>query len=412
MQWKFEGQASTLERSLVLRVRTGLESIADSLTVVGGATAPGAKTVVNGAIANLEALRGRLVKSKPLSRKYVSDELHRAIRSIEGAPNFRKVARIVPYSIAPVGRETPSLALPRSPMLVDAVAALRHYVEDHFNAPPALPPAPNALDGVPSPVDYAWEGGKITLGPNAASAPVFPFSNAQRDHAQRLEACLVQAQDLAGDLARRRWQVREDYEIEVSRYVSRLPTDTNSGNILLADAAARTLRDIFEAEMDFLPPPFAARLKSFLQQHIALRPFYPEVDGFYRAVQSGRLEEPLPLDAVDAFVGVVRDHTPVLFTPSVLGAISETASTENAELASAVKTSGSEIIAPPSDPLGRLNPAKAHDFLLAGAINRLWKVFRAGEQVHSAAESWLATYTALSGPVAEILRWIQRFKGH
>jgi hypothetical protein len=275
----------------------------------------------------------------------------------------------------------------------------------------SLPPMPEAVENVPSPIEYVWSAGKIVVGSNSGNLPVFPNVTAERDHSRRLEACAVHVQDLIGDLSSRRWQVREDYAIELKRYLDRLPKEIGSGNILLTDAAARVLREMFYAEHGILPVPFSARLKNVLQHHIALRPFYPELKDFYRAVQTGRIDDPLPLDAVSDVISVVRAQTPTVFDESVSGAIDEASSPEPQVAPVKHDVGGSDDISPPPDPLGELDPTKAHDLQTAGWINSLWKVFRSGATIHAATEEWTATYRSLSDPIRQILDWLNQFLG-
>jgi hypothetical protein len=76
----------------------------------------------------------------------------------------------------------------------------------------------------------------------------------------------------------------------------------------LADAEARRVRDLWVNDLDSISAGLASLLKIFLEQHIGLRPYYPEIEKFYRDVQTGRIETPLPQDAVDGFVKGVRDN--------------------------------------------------------------------------------------------------------
>jgi hypothetical protein len=66
---------------------------------------------------------------------------------------------------------------------------------------------------------------------------------------------------------------------------------------------------------------------------------------------------------------------------------------------------------PPPDPLGQLDPTKAHDYQAAGMVNKLWQVFVAGEKVAAATEGWRATYHSLAPPVSQILDWLRQFLG-
>src|SRR4030095_7556071 len=112
-------------------------------------------------------------------------------------------------------------------------------------------------------------------------------------HANRLDACRTLSGDLAHALSAKKYNARSDYAETLGKYAQRLPQQPGDGNILLADAAARTLRDMFAAEVDILPIGLAAGLKTLLEQHIGLRVYYPEIEQFYRDVQTGHIEAPL-----------------------------------------------------------------------------------------------------------------------
>ncbi len=269
------------------------------------------------------------------------------------------------------------------------------------------------LEDVPSAFGFAWsERNTVILEASSADQPSFPFRSSLEDHARRLETSRVLAEDLASDLEARRLNVRDDYQAELRRYAARLPHRIGEGNVLLADAAARTLRDLFAAEADLLPAPFASRLKTVLEQHIGLRAYYPEIAVFYRDVRSGRLEAPLPLDAVEGVIRTVRAHTPGLFDPSVQSAIGEAAAPAPvADAARDAPPAEPGQPAPPPDPLGELEAGKSHDFQAAGVVNKLWQVFEAGEKLPKAAAGWRETYDALAPHVEPVLEWLHGFLG-
>lgn len=281
------------------------------------------------------------------------------------------------------------------------------------NAAQPLPSVrPKSLSGVPSVFGYGWsESRTIVVRPSSADVPRFPFPSSERDHAHRLGACRVLAEDLIADLRRQCWNVRDDYRLELKKYVDRLPDAANGGSILLADAAARSLRDLFAAEVDILPPPLGARLKTVLEQHMGLRPYYPEIEIFYRDVQAGHLNAPLPLDAVEGVVRAVQKHTPDIFDPSVVSAIDEGSRPARTFVHEESKATPVAQPAPPRDPLGELDISKAHDFQVAGIVNNLWRVFAAGEKIHNAGGAWRATYDALAPPVGQVLNWLRSFLG-
>lgn len=218
------------------------------------------------------------------------------------------------------------------------------------------------------------------------------------------------ARDLAKNATAGKYQIRKDYGESLSRYDERLPTRIGEGNILLADAEARTLRQLFTAEAAILSAPFAARLKTLLEQHYGLRVFYPEIARFYSDVKSGTIEKPLPQDAVDGFMEGVRANTPEIFDPSVTTAVDETAAPPPAiappEDAPPVEPS---MPAPLADPLGELDPKKSRDYSIAGAINELWKAFRQGETTVKNAKAWNEAFRFLSEKVPPILDWLHQF---
>jgi hypothetical protein len=180
------------------------------------------------------------------------------------------------------------------------------------------------IENVPSPFAFQLsDEGNIALVESFSNIPAFPNATSDRHHADRLDACRVLAGDLVSDLSSQKFQARSEYSEVLRRYEVRLPYGPNSGNILLADAEARTLRNLFAAEADILSVPLASKLKTFLEQHMGLRVFYPEITHFYRDVQSGRIDLPLPLDAVEAFVREIKANTPNVFDASVTSALRE-----------------------------------------------------------------------------------------
>jgi hypothetical protein len=183
---------------------------------------------------------------------------------------------------------------------------------------------------------------------------------------------------------------------------------------MLADAQARMLRSLFAAEAAELSAGFTSQLKVFLEHHIGLRVFYPEIERFYRDVQSGRIEDPLPLDAVEGFLEAVRSHTPSVFDPTISDNLEGSAQAPppigQPSSASLLPVDESHPV-PPKDPLGDLAPRKAWDFTVAGAVNGLWKAFLTGEKTYKAFEGWRSAGEALAPTVAKILEWLQHFQG-
>jgi hypothetical protein len=217
------------------------------------------------------------------------------------------------------------------------------------------------------------------------------------------------ADDLISDLKDQNFQVRSEYASGLQKYATRLPSQIGDGNILLADAEARTLRTLFAAEADFLPVAFTSKLKTFLEHHIGLRVFYTEIASFYHDVQTGRIEAPLPLDAIEGVVHGVRDFTPDVFESSVgeaLGTSVENLPALEPMPETELPSHDPNQPMPPKDPLGEIDPQKSRDFTIAGAVNNLWKAFRAGEKVYKALDGWTKAGEALRPHVKVILEWL------
>jgi hypothetical protein len=95
--------------------------------------------------------------------------------------------------------------------------------------------------------------------------PVFPQPSSEKDHRDRLETCRILARDILAALRAQKYQVRGEYADGLANYESRLPNGPGEGNVLLADAEARTLRELFAAEANVLSFGFAAKLKTLLE---------------------------------------------------------------------------------------------------------------------------------------------------
>jgi hypothetical protein len=190
----------------------------------------------------------------------------------------------------------------------------------------ALRPDPTSLDGIPSPIAISrMADGRIgaspgTLGETALSAPLTP-----EDHAPALVACRSRAEQLRSLAASPKFQGRSDYAEALAAYLEWLPYAPGSGNILLADGEARVLNKLFTADEGILPTGFAGRLSVLLEDHIGLRPHYPELERHYQAVRTGRLATALSRDAVEGIRRAIHANTPVVFHESVSPAMDETA---------------------------------------------------------------------------------------
>lgn len=289
-------------------------------------------------------------------------------------------------------------------------AAANAWIKAHL---PDERPMPKALDNVPSAFTFGWNASaRISIIAGPQNQPVFPYAPNQADHATQLAACRSLAQRLVDDLKASRLNCsRPDYREVLQRYLADLPSGPDMGNLVLADAEYRILRDLFAAEAGILSAPFASRLRIWTQQHIGLRTFYPEVERFYDTVKSGRLERPLPEDAVAGFEQVVREYTPRCFEPEVSAGLREV-EREPPQITIApedIAAHESAPIQPQPDPWGELEPRKSRSFSIGGAINGLWKVFLKGKDVKEAKDGWGEVADKLRPHASSILEWLQDF---
>jgi hypothetical protein len=134
------------------------------------------------------------------------------------------------------------------------------------------------LENVPSAFGFDWsEAGRLVLFASSADLPLFPSPGSERDHSKRLDTCRALAEDLVEALEAYRYNARPEYLSSLRKYLKRTPQKIGEGNILLADAEARTIRSLFSADVDCISTGLASNLKTFLEQHMGLRLFYPEI---------------------------------------------------------------------------------------------------------------------------------------
>jgi hypothetical protein len=271
------------------------------------------------------------------------------------------------------------------------------------------------IENVPSPFAFQLSlRGTIAVTSSPANIPSLPLRTSERAHEKRLDVCRTLAEDLISDTDKQAFQIRGEYRSGMQKYAARLPSQIGDGNILLADAEARTLRTLFAAEADFLPVAFTSKLKTFLEHHMGLRVFYPEIASFYHDVQTGHIEAPLPLDAVEGVVQGVLAYTPKVFEASVSEAL-ETSTEELPSLGFVSQADrpphDSNQPMPPKDPLGEVDSQKARDFTIAGVVNNLWKAFRTGEKFHKALDGWIQVGEILRPHVKIILEWLHSAGG-
>lgn len=295
-------------------------------------------------------------------------------------------------------------------LIVRVRRGLYRALGDREEGSPSLSQLPAPVEGVPSPFEYAVSAdGRISVAGDALGALRVPAARGGRDAIDRLEAARQLATDLAEELATLSYQVRQSYRTHLQRYASRLPENVH-GNIYLADAEARTLRDEIVADLaDGCDERFARRLARLLEQHYGLRVYFPDLLSFYDDVRRGELSDPPPLAAFEALGTVINEYTPDVFNPDVGESVSEVqvvpAGVPAGEKAVSEQPVGEAIVLPP-DPIADIDPVRAGQRARAGALNRIWAAMlklEKGSNAIKRAESAVNAYGKYFKPVIDWL---------
>lgn len=277
----------------------------------------------------------------------------------------------------------------------------------------ALRPDPTPVEGIPSPIAISrMADGRIGANAGALNATALPPSLTPEDHAGALAACRGRAEQLRTLAASPKFQGRSDYAEALAAYLEWLPSAPGLGNILLADGEARVLNKLFTADEGILPTGFAGRLSVLLEDHIGLRPHYPELERHYQAVRTGRLTAPLSRDAVEGIRQAIHVNTPDVFHESVSPAMDETAKPVpdiKPPLPEDAPPPDPARPKPPRDPIAEVDPAKSRNFTFASGANRIWEILKKGKDAQQGAEGWQKTYEQFKPHIGTIIDWLKDF---
>ncbi|MDP3554659.1 hypothetical protein [Methylocystis sp.] len=184
---------------------------------------------------------------------------------------------------------------------------------------------PPAVENVPSVFTYGVNAaGQIDIASGPQNLPFIAHPGDEAVHRRWLDAARKLADRLASDLKAQKFNANQQYRERLDQYVADLPSSTDDGNIVLADAEARALHSLFLAETSALNEGFAARLKAFLETHFALLAFYEdEMQRFHAAAKKGSLAAPFPREAVQKVDAVIDANTPTVFAPRVSEGLKE-----------------------------------------------------------------------------------------
>jgi hypothetical protein len=276
-----------------------------------------------------------------------------------------------------------------------------------------LTPDPKPLEGISSPIAINRRpDGRIGVDSGALAEPTVPESLSPEDHARALSACRRRAEQLNGTASSPQFNGRKDYGEALSAYLEWLPTEAGKGNILLADGEARVLTKLFTADQTILATGFAGRLSVLLEDHIALRAFYPEVERHYHSVRTGRIRTPLSLDAIKGIKEAIHANTPTVFEESVAPAMDETAKpVPDAIPFPDAPPAQPDQPKPPRDPIADVDPAKSRSFTFASAANRIWEILQKGKDLPQVIDGWQKTYDQFKPYIGPVIDWLKHFSG-
>jgi hypothetical protein len=290
-------------------------------------------------------------------------------------------------------------------------AAANAWIKAHL--PPVSPQQlPSPLENVPSIGTYSVNAaGKIAVVPGPQNIPAFPFPTSREDHQLWLTASRILVRRLVDDVNAKKFGnfPVERYRDYLVRYESDLPTEPGTGNFVLADFEARSLRALFAEEAQFLPSTLSSRLKSLLESHFALRACYPMVARMYEAINTGRLQEPPPFHEFERFTEAVAEY-PERFEPEVLNGleqISRGAAVVPKETELPATTA--QFISPPPDPLTEPDPIKERAFSMAGAANNIVSAARKGAELGRTLDGWDKFLHTMHDAAAVAIEWLHHF---
>jgi hypothetical protein len=272
-------------------------------------------------------------------------------------------------------------------------------------------PATAPIENIVSPVRHEWTA-DAKLAVQHGALPRLGFGRGPGDLLKQLSTARKLAKRLADQSASPQFNHSKQYASQFTAYLDDLPTSENDGNIYLADAAARTLREMFAAEADILSLPFAAPLKTFLECHVGMRAYYPELSEFYASVRDGVLVTPLSLDAVERVRTVIDNYTPDQFDPSVGRELAkEEASAPPIATEREEPVASSSTPQPPPDPIGSVDRAQSRDQLVARSLNGLWSTFLRGKDIVPNIEGWRRAYESLEPTIRPVLDYLRQSLG-
>lgn len=276
-----------------------------------------------------------------------------------------------------------------------------------------LRPGPYPVEGVPSPVAIErMPDGRIGASAPKLSLPTVPPPLKLENHDRSLDICLVRAEQLIDASSKPDFQGRRDYRDALEAYLKWLPSKRAPGNMLLADGEARVLGKLFKADEAILPVGFATRLAVFLEDHIGLRAFYPEVEQHYIFVQTGRLVKPLERDVVSGIACAVRSNSPEVFNETVAPIIDETARpvpSADPPLPEDAPPSDLSQPKPPKDPISDVDPSLSREFTFASAANRIWEILMRGKDLPDALAGWQKAYDDFKPHIGALIEWLKAF---
>jgi hypothetical protein len=336
----------------------------------------------------------------PEAYRGVSEAQDAAFTDIPGRLPWDKGAEAVNTEIA---RRLAEIARPASPRMQDIANPI---VIDQQTSPDPIP-----VEDVPSPIGLdQGADGRIWADAGKFASPIIPPPLTLEDHARALAACRIRAQQLRKAASSPEFQGRREYAEALSSYLDWLPAKPDEGNILLADGEARVLNKLFSAEESVLAVGFASGLSVFLEDHIALRAFYPELERHYHAVRTMRIIVPLSRDAVDAIRAVIHAQTPSVFHESVSSSIDEVA--KPIPEAKPPSSEDAPPISPgqpksPKDPVEKADPQQSRSYIIASALNRLWGILKSGKDGSQIIEGWQKTYEQIRPHIGTIMDWLR-----
>ncbi len=187
-------------------------------------------------------------------------------------------------------------------------SAIGNPLEEFVTLPPeraAIEPKP--ITGLASAFNYSLSSnGKITAEPGDLAKLGVDFPIGRDDFSKHVKAYKKLVRNLIKSLEEKKYNCRSEFLDCLRSAEEEFGSGDEFENFALINAEIRTLIGLWRE--DQLPTALKVRLTTLVQHHFGLRAFYPNMYGFYQAINQGALDGIAPIDAIISFKSAISEE--------------------------------------------------------------------------------------------------------